>query len=142
MPIYKLRVPDQLAEFIWDLHPEIKRKIKGSLRIIATEPDSGKPLKEELEGLRSFRVSRFRIVYRMAEAREIHIIAIGPRERIYEETYRLIRKEDKESQKRSLPCLSGINLFWFTHNKLSIHFRTSVSLYYVVSQLGGYKLKI
>ena len=98
MPMYKLRVPDHLAEFIRGLHPEIKRKIKGSLKNIATEPNSGKPLKEELEGQRSFRVSRFRIVYRIAEPREIQIIAIGPRERIYEETYRLIRKESKESK--------------------------------------------
>ena len=95
MPMYKLRVPDHLAGFIRDLHPEIKRKIKGSLKNIATEPNSGKPLKEELEGLRSFRVRRFRIVYRIAEPGEIQIIAIGPRERIYEETYRLIRKESK-----------------------------------------------
>jgi len=93
--MYKLRVPDHLAEFIRGLHPEIKRKIKGSLKNIATEPNSGKPLKEELEGLRSFRVSRFRIIYRIAEPREIQIIAIGPRGRIYEETYRLIRKESK-----------------------------------------------
>jgi mRNA interferase RelE/StbE len=42
-------------------------------------------------------VSRFRIVYRSAEpGREIQVVAIGPRERIYEETYRLIRKESKE----------------------------------------------
>jgi len=93
MLMYRLRVPNHLAEFIRGLHPEIKRKIKGSFKNIATEPNSGKPLKEELEGLRSFRVSRFRIVYRIAEPREIQIIAIGPRERIYEETYRLIRKE-------------------------------------------------
>lgn len=92
--MFKLRVPDHLAEFIRGLHPEIKRKIKGSLKNIATEPNSGKPLKEEFERLRSFRVSRFRIVYRIAEPRgEVQIIAIGPRERIYEETYRLIRKE-------------------------------------------------
>ena len=95
MLMYRLRVPNHLAEFIRGLHPEIKRKIKGSFKNIATEPNSGKPLKEELEGLRSFRVSRFRIVYRIAEPREIQIIAIGPRERIYEETYRLIRKESK-----------------------------------------------
>ena len=95
MLMYRLRVPNHLAEFIRGLHPEINRKIKGSFKNIATEPNSGKPLKEELEGLRSFRVSRFRIVYRIAEPREIQIIAIGPRERIYEETYRLIRKESK-----------------------------------------------
>ena len=93
--MYTLRVPDHMAEFIRDLHPEIKRKVKGSLKNIATEPNSGKPLKDELEGLRSFRVSRFRIVYRVAESREIQIIAVGPRERIYEETYRLMKKESK-----------------------------------------------
>ena len=97
--MYKLRVPDHLAEFIRGLHPEIKRKIKGSLKNIATEPNSGKTLKEELEGLRSFRVSRFRIIYRIAEPREIQIIAIGPRGRIYEETYHLIRKESKKESK-------------------------------------------
>ena len=91
--MYKLRVPDQLAEFIRNLHPEIKRKIKGSLRNIANEPNSGKPLKDDLEGLRSFRVSRFRIVYRVAGPKEIQVIAIGPRALIYEETYRLIKKE-------------------------------------------------
>ena len=93
--MYKLRIPDHLTEFIRSLHPEIKRKIKGSLKYIITEPNSGKSLKEELEGLRSFRVSRLRIVYRIAEPKEIQIIAIGPRVRIYEETYRLIRKESK-----------------------------------------------
>ena len=98
--MYKLRVPDHLAEFIRGLHPEIKRKIKGSLKNIATEPNSGKLLKEELEGLRSFRVSRFRIVYQIAEPREIQFIATGPRERIYEETYRLIRKESKGISKK------------------------------------------
>ena len=93
--MYKLRIPDHLVKFIRGLHPEIKRKIKGSLKNIATEPNAGKPLKDELEGLRSFRVSRFRIVYRTAARKEIQVIAIGPRERIYEETYRLIRKESE-----------------------------------------------
>ena len=90
---YKLRVPDHLVGFIRGLHPEIRRKIKGSLKIIASEPGSGKPLKNELAGLRSLRVSRFRIVYRIADPKEIQIVAIGPRDRIYEETYRLISRE-------------------------------------------------
>jgi len=100
MPVYKLRVPDHLVEFIRALHPEIKRKIKGSLKNIATEPNPGKALKEELEGLRSFRISRFRIVYRIAGPKEIQIIAIGPRKRIYKETYRLIRNDIQGVPKR------------------------------------------
>jgi len=101
--MYKLRVPDHLAGFIRGLHPEIKRKIKGSLKNIATEPNSGKLLKEELEGLRSFRVSRFRIIYRIRKPKEIQLIAIGPRERVYEETYRLIMEESSHPIKRNLP---------------------------------------
>ncbi|MCF8143019.1 MAG: type II toxin-antitoxin system RelE/ParE family toxin [Deltaproteobacteria bacterium] len=95
---YKLRVPDHLVGFIRGLHPEIRRKIKGSLKIITSEPGSGKPLKDELEGLRSLRVSRFRIVYRIADPKEIQIVAIGPRDRIYEETYRLIRRENRSQR--------------------------------------------
>ncbi|MBW1818896.1 MAG: type II toxin-antitoxin system RelE/ParE family toxin [Deltaproteobacteria bacterium] len=60
------------------------------------EPDFGKPLKDELEGLRSIRVSRFRIIYRMEGSKVIQIVAIGPRASIYEETYRLIKKESRD----------------------------------------------
>jgi mRNA interferase RelE/StbE len=94
--MHKLRVPDHLAKFIRELHPGIKRKVKAALKNVATEPYQGKPLKDELEGLRSCRVSRFGIVYRIASRREIQIVAIGPRERIYEETYRLLRNESKK----------------------------------------------
>jgi mRNA interferase RelE/StbE len=94
--MYKLRVPDHLVKSIRGLHPGIKRKVRGGLKDIAAESDGGKPLKDELKGLRSFGVSRFRIVYRIAGQSEIQVVAIGPRERIYEETYRLIRKESKE----------------------------------------------
>ena len=94
--MYQLRVPDYLTEFIRGLHPELKRKIKESLKLIIAEPDSGKPLKDELEGLRSLRVGRFRLIYRLAGAREIQVITIGPRASIYEETFRLIKKESKE----------------------------------------------
>ncbi len=89
---YKLRVTDDMARFIRSLHPELKRKIKGALKIISSAPDAGKALRDDLAGLRSFRVSRFRIIYRISQ-RTVDIIAVGPRERIYEETYRLIKKE-------------------------------------------------
>jgi len=91
--MYKLRIPEYLVKFIRELHPELKKKIRGSLKIITKNPDSGKPLKDELAGLRSIRVRRFRIIYRIEGPEEIQIIAIGPRTSIYEETYRLIKKE-------------------------------------------------
>lgn len=93
--MYKLRVPDQVAELIRSMHPVLKRKIKASLQEVLSDPYCGKMLKQELEGLRSVRVSRFRIIYRVSKKRELEIVAIGPRERIYEETFKLLRKQLK-----------------------------------------------
>ena len=90
---YRLRVADHAAVVLRSLHPNIKRKIRSALHAIIADPFTGKALGDELSGLRSFRVSRFRIVYRLAQDKVIEIIAIGPRERIYEETFRLISKD-------------------------------------------------
>ena len=92
-PLYRLRVPDDLAALIRGLHPELKRKVRKALILIVETPALGKPLKRELEGLRSFRVNRFRVIYSLAENREIQVIAIGPRDRIYLETARMEKRE-------------------------------------------------
>ena len=89
----KLRVPDEIVAFFRGCHPQLKRKIKAGLQHIVTEPESGKSLKDELEGLKSYRISRFRIIYRVSLKQTIDIVAVGPRNTIYEETYRIIRKE-------------------------------------------------
>jgi mRNA interferase RelE/StbE len=91
---HRLRIPGDVARLIRGAHPELKRKIRGALGLIIADPDSGKALKEELSGLRSFRVGKFRVVYK-ASRRTIEIVAVGPRSKIYEETLRLIRPESK-----------------------------------------------
>jgi mRNA interferase RelE/StbE len=88
----RLRVPDRVADVIRHLHPAIKRKLRAALEKITADPLAGKALKQELAGLRSFRVGKFRIVYRLAAAGFVELVAFGPRERIYEETYRLLRR--------------------------------------------------
>ena len=87
-PVHQLRVPADVARLIQNLHPDLKRKVRAALKQIIADPHSGKALKDDLEGLRSFRVGRFRIVYRIATGQRIEIVAIGPRAVIYEETYR------------------------------------------------------
>ena len=89
----KLRVPVKIVTLIRGCHPKLKRKIRAGLRHIVTEPESGKSLKDELEGLKSYRISRFRIIYRISSKKIIDVVAIGPRKTIYEETYRIIKKE-------------------------------------------------
>jgi mRNA interferase RelE/StbE len=91
----KLVVPADIREFIRTIHPSLKKKIKSSLKMVLSDPHSGKALRDELAGLRSFRVSSFRIIYRIKDPAQIELVAIGPRERIYEETYRIIHKEER-----------------------------------------------
>jgi mRNA interferase RelE/StbE len=92
--MHKLVVPQELRELIRTMHPFLKKKVKASLKIILSEPSSGKALMNELLGLRSFRIGSFRIIYRIKEPGQIELVAIGPRERIYEETFRIIQKEE------------------------------------------------
>ena len=73
-------------------HPTLKQQIRAALHVIMQRPAAGKALKNEVAGLRSYRVGRSRIVYRLAGERTIEIVAIGPRRTIYEETYRLLRR--------------------------------------------------
>ena len=95
---HKLKVHDEIVELIHKMHPHLKRKIKASLKIILSDPNSGKALKDELAGLKSFRVSRFRIIYKISQQREIEIVAIGPRERIYEETFWILSKAKRSEE--------------------------------------------
>jgi mRNA interferase RelE/StbE len=90
---YRLQVPGRLKDLVRGLHPELKRKVRAGLDLVRTDPAAGQELHDELAGLRSLRVSRFRIVYRVAPTRVIELIAIGPRRTIYEETLRLLRGE-------------------------------------------------
>lgn len=90
----RLRIPDETARLIRSLHPQLKRKIKAALQTVLNGPDAGKRLKDELDGLRSFKVGKLRIVYRMPkEGKTVEIVAIGPRKTIYNETLRILQKE-------------------------------------------------
>ena len=97
--MYRLVVPKEIQEFIRKMHPDLRKKVRASLGIIMSEPGSGKALMDELSGLKSFRVSSFRIIYRIADAERIELVAIGPRKRIYEVTARILRRKKREPEK-------------------------------------------
>jgi len=86
-------MPVETAELVRSLHPHLKRKIKSALQtIMMDDPFAGKALKEELQGYRSFRVGKFRVVYGLTKD-IIEIVAIGSRKTIYEETLKLLKKD-------------------------------------------------
>ena len=92
-PMNRYRLTDELASLIRKLHPTLKVNIKHALELMGENPSCGKLLKEELANLRSYRVKKYRIIYRVIEQDNVlEIIAIGPRKNIYEETFQIISK--------------------------------------------------
>ena len=88
-------ISPHVAEVIRSLHPDLKQSIKAAVRAIAADPECGVPLRRELEGLRKFRVRRFRIVYAIdRKTSTIRLMAVGHRRSIYEELTAQLRKKD------------------------------------------------
>ena len=90
-PQKRLKLSKELYALTRHLHPGLKRKVRVALGEILREPTAGKALKEELAGLRSLRVGKLRIIYRLAP-RHVEIVAVGPRRRIYADTLRLLKR--------------------------------------------------
>ena len=88
----RLRVPGDVALLVRGLHPDLKRRVRSALDAVVANPAVGKALRYEWAGLRSCRVGRFRIIYRVAGS-VIEIVAVGPRATIYQETWRRVRRE-------------------------------------------------
>ncbi len=89
-------IPPHVADVIRSLHPDLKQLIKSAIRSIATNPACGEPLKRELDGLRKYRVRRFRIVYAVHEkTRIIRLMAVGHRRSVYEELIERLRPKPK-----------------------------------------------
>jgi mRNA interferase RelE/StbE len=88
---HRLRIPPDVAALLRGLHPELKRRTRFGLDRIMRDPRVGKALQGELAGLWSLRIGRIRIVYRVVPG-AVEIVAVGPRDRIYEETLRLVRR--------------------------------------------------
>ena len=89
MPVSTLKVPSEIRNLIRRLHPQLKRKVRAALTDILEDPGCGKALKDELEGYWSLPIGRTRIIYRPVEG-SVEIVAIGPRQTIYEDAFRQI----------------------------------------------------
>jgi len=66
---------------------------EGSSTTCSTTDDR-QDLREKLAGLRSCPVARFRIICRVAW-RVIEVVAVGPRQTIYQETLRKVRRSPR-----------------------------------------------
>ena len=80
---YRVEMPRMVRDLIRHLPPELKAKIKAALRSISDDPYRAKELRDDLVGLRSYRVARSRVIYRIRGS-TVQIVALGARADIYE----------------------------------------------------------
>ena len=97
MTPFRPDIPPHVADVIRSLHPDLKQLIKSTIRAIVANPECGEPLKRELDGLRKYRVRRFRIVYTVDQKRRIiRLMAVGHRRSVYEELTERFRRKAQE----------------------------------------------
>jgi addiction module RelE/StbE family toxin len=79
------RFTPEAARLIARLPPEIKKLVRSSIDRLLAKPHAGFELTGELEGYRSFKAKRYRIIYRLNDAEtSIEIYLVGHRRDVYE----------------------------------------------------------
>ncbi|MFC1533097.1 type II toxin-antitoxin system RelE/ParE family toxin [Thermodesulfobacteriota bacterium] len=83
----------EAARLLSKLHPENKKSIKTGLKVLLQKPNLGDDLQEELSGFKSYKLKRYRIIYKHIEEKNvIHIYYIGHRRDVYEQFQILLNK--------------------------------------------------
>ena len=79
----RIFLSEEIRSQIRHLPPDLKKKIRNALDELLGIPSLGKELEEELQGYRSYKLGKIRIIYKI-NTPHITVIALGPRKTIYE----------------------------------------------------------
>lgn len=97
MKVYQIRYTPDAADRVRRLHPDAKTLVRDAIEALAASPWSGHALRLELDGYRSFRVRRHRIIYRVDDdARAVEIHYVGLRRDVYESFRELLRSRPED----------------------------------------------
>ena len=100
MKRFDLNIVQDVRDVFLHLPPSFKRKVKAALQALAENPYQAKALKDDLAGLRSFRVARSRIILQI-KASTVDVVAFGPRKDIYQRVATELRGALGSSGKKS-----------------------------------------
>jgi mRNA interferase RelE/StbE len=96
----RARFTPEAARLIARLPPEIKKLVRASIDEIVANPESGSELSGELEGYRSLKAKRYRVVYRPNDAEmTVEILLVGHRHDVYETLRSLLIDSEQEKAK-------------------------------------------
>ena len=89
----RTRFTPESAKLLSKLHPDNKKMIKSALKKLQKNVHAGDDLQEELAGFKSYKIKRYRIIYRYNEdGKSIDIYYVGHRSDVYEQFRELLRK--------------------------------------------------
>jgi mRNA-degrading endonuclease RelE of RelBE toxin-antitoxin system len=97
MKRFRLDMAQAVRGLLIQLPPPFKQKVKLAFHALAEDPYQANPLKDELAGLRSFRVMRSRIIFRI-KGSFVEIVAFGPRKDNYHRAATELRSAMKSKQ--------------------------------------------
>ena len=93
MKEYQIKFTPESARVLSKFHPENKKQVKASLKVLRQNPNMGSDLQEELSGFKSYKLKRYRILYKIDEEQNcIRIYHIGHRSDVYEQFKILLNK--------------------------------------------------
>jgi len=96
MKKYLIRFTPEASRLISQLHPDNKRLIKNAIELLQQNPQCGDDLQEELEGFKSFKPKRYRILYTIDDQKKtIQIYYVGHRKDVYHQFRLLLDKLNK-----------------------------------------------
>jgi mRNA interferase RelE/StbE len=78
------------------LDPSVRKLVRKAVESLAADPERGKPLSQELAGLRSLRTADYRIIYRARSSElVVVVVAIGHRREVYKRLGELLDRVAK-----------------------------------------------
>ncbi len=82
--LYRVNFTQYAFELLPTLHPDIKAMIKDALKDLKRHPYLGKDLQEELASFQSYRLKRYRIIYKTnIHNKIITVYFVGHRRNVY-----------------------------------------------------------
>jgi len=100
MTRFRLNIVQAVREMIIHLPPSFKHKVKAALQSLAENPYHAKALRDDLAGLRSYRLARSRIILQIKGA-TVEIVAFGPRKDIYQRVATELRRTLRSPEKKT-----------------------------------------
>lgn len=102
MTRFRLVMAQAVRDLLIHLPPSLKRKVKTALHslALAENPYQEKALKDDLDGLRNYRLARSRIILQIKPS-TVEIVTFGPRKDIYQRVATELRSALRSSGKKT-----------------------------------------